>query len=185
MRMEELVPKGIFLTRGVGVHRNRLNAFELALRDGGIERMNLVSVSSILPPGCTILSRTEGIKRLHDGQIAFCVLARQESNEPGRLMAASIGVAIPRDRSRYGYLSEHHSFGEKAVVAGEYAEDLAATMLATTLGVEFDPDRDYDERREIYRISGAMVGSRHIVQSARGHKNGLWTSCVAAGVFIF
>ena len=158
MRMEEMVPKGIFLTRGVGVHRHRLNSFELALRDGGIERMNLVSVSSILPPGCRILSRAEGIKHLHDGQIAFCVLARQESNEPGRLMAASIGVAIPRDRT---------------------------TMLATTLGVGFDPDRDYDERREIYRISGAMVGSRHIVQSARGDKGGLWTCCVAAGVFIF
>src|SRR5208282_4797388 len=66
-----------------------------------------------------------------------------------RLVAASIGVAIPADRNTYGYLSEHHSFGETEEQAGEYAEELAAEMLATTLDVEFDPDTSWDEKKEI------------------------------------
>ena len=50
--MTEFVPRGMFLTKGVGSHREELHSFELALRNAGIEKCNLVQVSSILPPGC-------------------------------------------------------------------------------------------------------------------------------------
>src|SRR5690554_4701714 len=136
-----MVPKRMFLTKGVGVHKNKLQAFELALRNAGIEKCNLVYVSSILPPDCKIILKEDGLKCLKAGQITFCVMARSETNEPNRLVSAAIGVAIPKDRTNhYGYLSEHHAFGETAKKSGEYAEDLAATMLATTLGIEFDSD---------------------------------------------
>jgi arginine decarboxylase len=99
-------------------------------------------------------------------------------------MAASIGVAIPADRKHHGYLSEHHSFGQTERVAGDYAEDLAAEMLATTLGIEFDPDTGYDELREIYKIDGRIINSRNLTQSAVGDKNHHWTSVLAAAVFL-
>ena len=67
-------------------------------------------------------------------------------------LAASVGVAVPRDRSMYGYLSEHHSFGETDEQADDYAEDLAAQMLATILNVDFDPDTSYDERRRYWTL---------------------------------
>lgn len=180
-----MVPKRIFLTRGVGKHKERLTSFELALRDAGIASQNLVRVSSIFPPNCKLVSRKEGLKFLSPGEVVFSVVAENSSREPHRLMSSSIGVAIPSDRSTYGYLSEHHSFGESDDVAGEYAEELAAEMLATTLNVEFDPDRSWDEKKEIYKISNKIVRTANITQSAVGDKRGLWSTVIAAAVLIF
>lgn len=178
------IPKKIFLTKGVGIHRDKLASFELALRDAGIEKCNLVAVSSILPPKCKIISKDEGVKLLNPGQITFCVYARNETNEPNRLISAAIGVAVPKDTNVYGYLSEHHSFGEVAKKAGEYAEDLAATMLATALGIEFDINQAWDERKQIYKASGHIFRTTHSCQSAEGNKDGLWTTVFAAAVFL-
>ena len=182
---EMLVPKAIFFTNGVGVHKDRLSSFELSLRDAGIEKANLVTVSSIFPPGCKELSRKEGEKLIKPGQIVHCVMARQDTNEPNRLIAASIGVARPADPKNYGYLSEHHSYGETAKIAGDYAEDLAATMLATTLGIEFNTETAWREREQVFKAGGLILRTRHVVQSAEGHKSGLWSTVVALGVFIF
>ncbi len=185
-RMSEMfVPKAIFFTNGVGVHKDRLSSFELALRDAGIEKANLVTVSSIFPPHCREISRKEGQKLVMPGQIVHCVMARQDTNEPNRLIAASIGLARPSDQNKYGYLSEHHSYGETAKVAGEYAEDLAATMLATTLGIEFDPEKQWNEREQSFKLEKSFLKTRNVVQSAEGHAKGQWSTVVALGVFIF
>jgi arginine decarboxylase len=180
-----LTPKKVFFTNGVGKHREQLRSFELALRDAGIEKANIVNISSILPPNCKITSKERGLKQLKPGQITFVVLARNSSNEPNRLIAASIGVAIPADKTMHGYLSEHHSFGETENKAGEYAEDLAASMLASTYGVEFDADMNYDQRKEIYKLDRNIVRTANITKSAICDKNGLWTTVVSAAVFLF
>ncbi len=124
------------------------------------------------------------MNELSPGEIVFCVLSENSSNERNRLIAASIGVAIPKDGNQYGYLSEHHGFGQTDDVAGEYAEDLAASMLATTLGIEFDEDVHYDERKEIWKLSGKIVKTRNITKSAVVGKDGKWTTVVAAAVMI-
>ncbi len=180
----KLVPRYVFFTKGVGVHKERLQSFEAALRMGGVEKFNLVSVSSIYPPGCKIIPRARGLRMLSPGEIVFTVMARADTNEPNRLISASIGLAVPASSEQYGYLSEFHAYGVKATDAGDYAEDLAATMLATTLGLDFDPERDYDERKEVYRMSGKIVKSRNITQSATGNKDRLWTTVFAAAVFV-
>jgi len=177
-------PTKVFLTKGVGVHKDKLASFELALRDAGIEKYNLVFVSSILPPNCKIISREEGLKLLQPGQIIFCVFARNQTDEPNRLISAAIGVAVPKETDQYGYLSEHHAFGQKAEIAGEYAEDLAATMLASTLGIPFDPEIAWEERENVYKASGRIFKTTHICQSAEGHKDGLWTTVIAAAVLL-
>ena len=48
--MDKIIPKRMFFTKGVGYHRNKLQSFELALRDAGVEICNLVTISSIYPP---------------------------------------------------------------------------------------------------------------------------------------
>jgi len=179
-----MTPNNIFFTKGVGVHKDKLSAFEVALRSAGIEKCNLVRVSSIFPPSCNILARAAGLKLLTPGQITYCVMARNETNEPNRLISAAIGFARPTDYSQYGYLSEHHAFGEKATVSGDYAEDIAATMLATTLGIPFDPNRAWDERKQAYTASGHIFKTKNICQSAEGNKDGLWTTVIASAVFI-
>jgi len=178
------VPTKIFFTKGVGRHKEYLTSFELALRSANIEICNLVTVSSIFPVGCKRITKEEGIKELKPGQITFCVMARNSTNEPNRLIASSLGVAIPADVNAYGYLSEHHPFGQTEKVAGEYAEDLAATMLATTLGLDFNPDQDWNEREQLYKMSGKIVRSFNVTQSAEGDKNGLWTTVISAGIFL-
>jgi arginine decarboxylase len=178
------VPKKLFLTRGVGVHSEKLQSFELALRDAGIATLNLVSVSSIYPPGCKIVSRARGEEMLEPGQIAFVVMSRQESNEPHRMLAASVGVAIPRDRRMFGYLSEHHAYGQSEKESGDYAEDLAASMLASTLGVEFEEDQSWDEKRQLWKISNKIVTTRNITQSAVVGRHGKWTTVIASAVLL-
>jgi len=179
-----MIPKYFFLTKGVGRHKEQLQSFELALRDAGIEHCNIVTVSSIIPPGCKLITRERGLKVLSPGEITFVVIGRNLTNEPHRLIASSIGVAIPSGRSNYGYLSEHHSFGQTDEVAGEYAEDLAATMLATTMGIPFDPETAWDERKQLFKTSGLIIKTANITQSATGDKNGLWTTTIAVAVFV-
>jgi arginine decarboxylase len=180
-----MVPKRIFLTKGVGKHRERLTSFELALRDAGIAAQNLVRVSSIFPPNCKMITRKDGLRYLDPGQVTFAVVAENSTREPHRLLASSIGVAIPADRNVYGYLSEHHSFGETEDAAGDYAEELAAEMLATTLDVEFDPDKSWDEKKQIYRLSNKIVRTMNMTQSAVGDKKARWTTVIAAAILIF
>jgi arginine decarboxylase len=179
-----MIPKYFFLTKGVGKHREQLQSFELALRNAGIQLCNLVNVSSIVPPKCKMISREQGLKMVLPGEITFVVLSRNSTNEPHRLIAASIGVAIPSQKNQYGYLSEHHSFGQTDEAAGDYAEDLAATMLATTMGIQFDPETAWDERKQIFKTSGLIIKTANITQSAKGEKSGLWTTTIAAAVFV-
>lgn len=179
-----IIPKKIFFTKGVGRHKHELQSFEMALRDAGIEKFNLVSVSSILPPGCAIVAREDGLRELLPGQIVHVVMARNSTSEPNRVVAASIGCAVPADGTQYGYLSEHQTFGENASIAGHYAEDLAATMLATTLGIPFDPEKDWDERDDQYKMSGKIVKSFNVTKTAEGEKSGVYTTVIAAAVFV-
>lgn len=174
----------MFFTRGTGKHRESLQSFEEALRDAGIAGLNLVRVSSIFPPNCKILSRARGLELLTAGQIVFCVMAECRTNEPNRLAGAGIGLAIPADKSKHGYIAEHHGFGMKQRVCIDYVEDMAATMLATTQGIDLDPDKAYNERKEIYQAKGLVVRTRAAVQTVEGDKNGLWTTAVAAAVLI-
>jgi arginine decarboxylase len=180
-----MIPTKMFFTKGVGVAKRPLMSFEMALRNAGIEKFNLVTVSSIMPPACQRITKEKGLEILKPGEIVFCVMARNSTNEPNRLIATSIGCAVPADKDlQYGYLSEHHPFGETDEKTADYAEDLAATMLATTLGVDFDPDTAWDEREKVYKLSGKIVHTTNITQSAQGNKDGLWTTVVSAAIFV-
>lgn len=180
---EMFTPKELFFTKGVGRHKEKLASFELALRDADIAEFNLVRVSSIYPPACKIVPRAEGRKKLMPGQILFVVLAESATNEPNRLIVSSIGVALPRDKTKFGYLSEHHAFGITAKKSGDYAEDLAAMMLASTLGIEYDEEVTYDARRDLWKLNKDIVKTKSISQAAVGSSKG-WTTTVAAAVLV-
>ena len=183
--MAGFIPTGMFFTKGAGKHKHNLQSFEGALRVAGIAHMNLVRVSSIFPPGCKILARAQGLKLLQPGQVVHCVLAEARTDEPNRLLCAGIGLALPSDPDQYGYISEHHGFGMTQRKCADYVEDMAATMLGTTLGIEIDIDKAWDERRELYKSSNLIIRTRANVQTAEGDKNGLWTTVVAAAVFVY
>jgi arginine decarboxylase len=130
-----------------------------------------------------MVSRDKGLKALSPGQITFAVVAEAATNEPSRRATASIGLAIPADPAHYGYISEHHAFGMRRTAAGDYAEDLAASMLATVLGVPFNPDQAWDERRELWKLSGKIVKTRNVSCTADAHDDGKWVTVLSAVVF--
>jgi len=181
--MSDMTPKKIFLTKGVGRHRERLVSFEMALRDAGIHAVNYVQVSSIVPPNCKMISRDEGLKLIKPGEITFIVMSRNETDEAHRLIAASVGVALPSDKEAYGYLSEHHAYGITDEECGDYSEDIAAQMLATIQGVSFDDNTSWDERQEVWKLSDKIVKTQNVTQSSIGQR-GSWTTVVAAAVLI-
>ncbi|MBN1941127.1 MAG: arginine decarboxylase, pyruvoyl-dependent [Candidatus Diapherotrites archaeon] len=179
-----MVPKKVFFTNGVGVHKEKLASFEMALRDAGIAQFNLVNVSSIMPPACKIVTKKKGLQELQAGEIVHCVMSRNDTCEPNRLLAAAVGAAVPADKSQHGYISEHHCYGQTERATGDYAEDLAAGMLASTLGIQ-DPDAvEWKERQQYYKISGKIVRTFNATQSSVGAKNGNWVTVLAAAVFI-
>lgn len=182
--MLDLVAKQLFLTKGKGVHEDKLTSFEYALRDAGIAGTNVVLISSIFPPRAKLISRREGLKLIRPGQILFTIYSKNQTKEPHRLVASSVGIAIPKDPARYGYLSEHESFGQTGKAAGDYAEDIAAQMLASSLGIPFDIDKSWDEKRQQWNISGEIYRTQNITQTAVGNKDGKWTTVFAAACLI-
>lgn len=182
--MLDLVAKKLFLTKGKGVHEDRLTSFEYALRDAGIAGTNIVLISSIFPPEAKLVSRSEGLKLIKPGQILFTIYSRNQTKEPHRLTTASVGVAQPKDSKHYGYLSEYDSFGQTEKESGDYAEDIAAQMLASSLGIPFDVDKSWDEKRQQWNISGEIYKTANITQTAIGDKQGRWTTVFAAAVLL-
>ncbi len=182
--MINLVPSKVFLTKGVGWHKYQLKSFEEALREAGVAQQNLVQVSSILPHRCKVISGDNGLKRLVPGQIGYCVIAKADTNEQSRLISSSVGIAIPKDNSKWGYLSEVHGYGMNDREAADMSEDLAAEMLGTTLGLEIDPNKDWSEKEQLYKASGLIIRTSNVTQTARGRR-GLWTTTVAMAMFLF
>ena len=182
--MLDLVAKKLFLTKGVGVAEDKLTSFEYALRNAGIAGTNIVLISSIFPPNAKLIPRKDGLKLIKPGQVLFTIYSRNQTNEPQRLISASVGIAQPKDRSKYGYLSEYDAFGKTETVAGDYAEDIAAQMLASSLGIPFDIDKSWDEKRQQWTISGKIYKTKNITQTAKGDKKGRWTTVFAAAVLI-
>jgi arginine decarboxylase len=177
-----MIPTKVFLTKGIGRHKEKLTSFELALRSAGIAHLNIVQVSSIFPPECSQITREKGVAFLNPGEIVHCVLSKNSSNEPNRHIGAAIGIAIPKDKKKHGYISEHHDFGIEKKQLGDYTEDLAATMLASTLGLDIDLEKAWDERKQEFKIGGQIVKTTNITQTAQG-KKGVWTTVIAAAVF--
>lgn len=181
------VPRYAFFTKGIGVHRNELESFELALRDAGISHLNLVEVSSILPPDCEIITREQGLTMLPPGQITFCVLSRNSTAQPRQQLSASVGIARPKEH-HYGYISEHHDFGLTSEESDEFTQDMSASMLASTLGIQFDPDAAWDDRRQLFQMANFMVETFAVSSVGQGYyekgKPPKWTTVIAAAVLI-
>lgn len=180
----DLVAKKLFLTRGKGVHEDKLTSFEYALRDAGIAGTNIVLISSIFPPNAKLVPKAAGLGEIHPGQILFTIYSKNQTNEPHRLCAASVGIARPVDSNKYGYLSEYDSFGQNERQAGDYAEDVAAQMLASSLGIPFNVDKNWDEKRQQWNVSGQIYKTQNITQTAKGDKDGRWTTVFAAAVLL-
>ena len=179
-----MVPKYAFIVSGCGKAKEKLASFEMALRDAGIAEYNLVKVSSILPPNCKIINKKKGISMLSPGQIVFVVMSEQSTNEPGRQITASVGIAIPPDRSKHGYLSEHHSYGQTKKESGIYSKNLAAYMLATIMDGSVYAEINYNQQKDLWKIKGKPIQTKEVTSYSCGDQNGNWVTVLSAVVLI-
>ena len=178
-----LVPKAVFLTKGVGIHSERLNSFEEALREARISSLNLVTVSSIVPPHCRLLDIEEGLKLLSPGQLTFSVMSKCDSDEEGRLMAAAVAILLPEDPDDYGYISEFHAHGMESGEVEDWVCDQAAELYASAKGLKINWKRAWSAEDEKYTLEERSFSPKYVVSMARG-KKGKWVTTVAAAVFI-
>ena len=85
-RTTALIPREFFLTSGRGTSPiSPENAYDMALREAGIDRYNLLPVSSVIPPKC----RERRWKKLNVGALAPVVMAKALGN-PGETIGAGL-----------------------------------------------------------------------------------------------
>ena len=181
-----IVPTKFFLTKGTGVHEKEMRAFEEALRDAGIHYCNLIKTSSIIPPGCKRISPEEGKKYLKPGQITFAIIAQSQTNEPGQLVSAAIGVAQPKDKTQHGYLTELESvMGRTDEDVEQDVIEMALENLVTEWNPKFDGEKVYRKGKKNYRLEERDIAVDSIVESARGAEKNQFTVVVAVAVLVY
>jgi arginine decarboxylase len=181
-----IVPTKFFFTKGVGVHEKDMRAFEEALRDAGIHTCNLIKTSSIIPPGCKRISLEDGMKLIPAGQITFAILAQSQTNEPGQIITAGIGMAQPKDKTQYGYLTEVESaIGRTEEDVEQDVIEMAIENLVTEWDPKFDGEKVYKKGKKNYSIKGRDISVDSVVASAKGAEKNQFTVVVAVAVFIY
>lgn len=83
-------PTKFTLVSGFAEGKSRLNAFDNALLKSGIGDLNLLKVSSVLPPGAREVAQLQ----IPPGSLVPTAYGAIESREPGQLIAAAVGVGM-------------------------------------------------------------------------------------------
>ena len=155
------------------------------LRDAGIAGTNLVLISSIFPPQAKLISRKEGlkkIKRLDKFYLQFIQKIKQMNHIEYVL---HLWVLLNQKTSLDMDIFLNTNLLDKMKLqAGDYAEDIAAQMLASSLGIPFDADKAWNEKRQQWSISGEIYKTHNITQTTKGDKDGKWTTVFAAAVLL-
>ncbi|MEE8198756.1 MAG: pyruvoyl-dependent arginine decarboxylase [Thermoplasmata archaeon] len=151
------VPSRFFVTGAEAVSPvSDLNAFDKALLGAGVGEQNLVSVSSVLPPGIQEVDP----KALPPGMITYAVLAQMRGNE-GEMIAAGIAYAFRKEKG-HGYVAEGHMHGTRDAL-----EEILEWKME-----EMARHREIDFGTIRYRIQDLSVPMDH------------YGACVAALVFL-
>ena len=181
-----IVPNKFFFTKGVGVHEKDMRAFEEALRDAGVHTCNFIKTSSVIPPGCKLISKEEGKRLLKPGQITFAIIAQSETNEPGQRVVAGIGMAQPKDPKLYGYLTEvEEAIGRTDEDVEEDVIEMALGNLVTEWNPKFDGASSYRKGKKNYKLEGRDIIVDSMVQSAEGAEKNQYTVVLVLVVFIY
>ena len=87
-----------------------LNAFDNALLAAGIGNINLIKVSSIVPPEVAIID----LPKLKPGALVPTAYAAMTSELPGEAITVAVVYALPDDPGKSGVIMEFHGAGTRA-----------------------------------------------------------------------
>ena len=110
-----------------------LNAFDNALLAAGIGNVNLIKVSSIIPPDVAIVD----LPKIKPGALIPTAYAAMTSDVPGQTVAAAVGYALPDDASKPGVIMEFHDAATR-----RDAERAVRAMLEEAFSVRGEPIRE-------------------------------------------
>lgn len=111
------VPRLLHLARGCSEGLTPLTAFDNALREAGIDNLNLVKVSSIVPKRARFGPRPD----LPVGTVVPTVYTHVVSNVPGEVVSAVIAAGVGEEG---GVLMEYHHRG-----TADNAERIVTAMV--------------------------------------------------------
>jgi arginine decarboxylase len=120
-------PNALWVTTGAAEGSTELNAFDNALLAAGIGDLNLIKVSSIVPPGAALLDAPPAIA---PGALVPTVYSVVHSDTAGETICAAVGIGIGRDS--HGMIFEHHATSREVserVVGGMVEEGFARRGL--------------------------------------------------------
>jgi len=120
-------------TAGKAEGATPLNAFDNALLVAGIGNINLVRISSILPPGVELVA----LPRIKPGAIVPTAFSAQTSEVPGEVIAAAVGWATPEDPTKNGVIMEFHDKATR-----DEAERMIVQMLEEAFRVRGERIRE-------------------------------------------
>ena len=120
-------------TAGCAEGGTTLNAFDNALLAARIGNVNLVKVSSIVPPDVDVVE----LPPIKPGALVPTAYAAITSETPGETIAAAVGYALPEDRTKAGVIMEYHDRTDRAT-----AEGVIRAMLAEAFAVRGERIRD-------------------------------------------
>jgi len=146
------IPKQYFIVAGKGEGFTPLNAFDAALGDAGIGDLNLVKVSSIVPPGCQKIEP----KLIAPGSLIAIAYAAKTSTLHGEVIAASVAVGIPEDQERAGIIMEYSALGHRQEV-----EEIVRAMAEHALrdrGLKIKSIESRAIEVKVERIAAAFAG---------------------------
>ncbi|MCL0058672.1 arginine decarboxylase, pyruvoyl-dependent [Dehalococcoidia bacterium] len=126
------VPNTVVFFQGSAEGENPLNAFDNALLDAGVGHLNLLKVSSVVPPGAKIANPSDcEIKAAcQPGAIVPCVMTSFHSSQSGEIISACIGVGLPIDAFQYGMIYEYASVGDQA-----HTVEVVKNMINSALAI--------------------------------------------------
>jgi arginine decarboxylase len=121
------------MTAGCAEGGSTLNAFDNALLAAGIGNINLVKVSSIVPPDVDFVP----LPSIKPGAIVPTAYAAITSDVPNEMVTAAVGYALPVDRTKPGVIMEFHDRADRAT-----AEQAIRAMLGEAFEVRGEAIRE-------------------------------------------
>ncbi|HYH03623.1 MAG TPA: arginine decarboxylase, pyruvoyl-dependent [Bacillota bacterium] len=120
-------PKKFTLVAGAAEGTSELNAFDHALLNSGIGNLNLLKVSSILPPETEFAETLE----IPPGSLTPTAYGSTISEHPGELIAAAVGVGISRDT--FGIIMEYSGSCSQVEAEAEVTRRVEAAFATRNL----------------------------------------------------
>jgi arginine decarboxylase len=181
-----MLPTQLFLTSGIGTHKEDKNARDRASVQAGISRLNLVSVSSILPAGIKLIDRATFDSRVKDGQIVFAINGICQSNKPGQRVTASLSLAVPHDPTVTGFVTELFEYpGLQEDQARQRTEKMVLQLFAEQHGdTKFVADDVWQPTNSEYEIANHPLRLLTVSQSGVCNEDGDFTCAIVAAVFL-